>query len=439
MAAIKLLLLSIMTSLVQSHFLPIKEDPADALVDKMVAGAGIDSADSTFGPAMSWKKPALPDETPKAEKDHKRFNQRDLVKFQPVVSATGLVPPKEWESAPETETPSSKGTQHEPVQAVLAKNQKLPEQLKAEFYHEIVSKHQSPSETDDGEMSQKSISSTVEQELQNLKPKEAIKVFHGDTKLHETAYSGLAHLGESLDKYGPLKQQQSIDPNFSVHHGSFRPTTAPTFQLSTTTESMVADTKDETRSLPKQVKEDDLTSSLKAMFPKQKNVALKPPLTDKISTDKVPGHSVMDSVHHSKRSAMRFPIRAEDVRYGESSPPKANSTSQSHLNSSIASTVTDPVKQHDPKPAAKLAGHRSKPSSKKSMHTPSDKLTNLFNANSDAGGQLSANDVEKVLTFMKVQSGWNWHPFDLNGDGKLSRQEFMNAARVAQHFKISQK
>lgn len=386
MAAIKLLLLSIMTSLVKSHFLPIKEDPADALVDKMIKGAGIDSADSTLGSAVNWKKPALPDESPKAQIDHKRFNQHDLVKLQPVVSATGLNPPKEWESTPEMDAPSSRPMQNEPVPSVLAKNEKLPEQLNSEFYHEIVSNHQSHSETDDGEMPQKPISSTVEQELQKLKPKEVIKVLHGDTKLRESAYKGLAHLGKSLDKYGPIAPEKSIDPNFSVHHGSFRMTTA----FTTTT------------------------------------------LTTTASTDKVPGHSVMDSVHHSKskRTAIRFPIRPEDVHHEEST----NSTSQSHLNASTASTVNNTVKQHDHKTVVKLKGHRRKSSSKK----PSDKLTNLFDANSDSG-QLGADDVEKVLRFMKVQSGWNWHPFDLNGDGKLSRQEFLNAARVAQHFIISKK
>jgi len=428
-----------MTSLVNSHFLPIKEDPADALVDKMIKGAGIDSADSTLGPAMNWKKPALPDETPKAQIDHNRFNQHDLVKLQPVVSATGLVAPKEWKSTAEMEAPSSRSTQNEPVQSVLANNEKLPEQLNTEFYHEIVSKHQSSSETDDGEQSQKMISSTVEQELQSLKPKEVVKVFDRDTKLRESMYRGLRHLGKSLDKYGPITQEKFIDPNFSVHHGSFRPTTAPTFST-TTTEAMVADATNETRYLSKQVQENDLTSSLKAMFPKQRNVALKRPLIDETSMDEVPRHSVMDSVHHSKHHSIRFPIRPEDIHHAESTTPEANSTSQSHLNASIASSVSNPVKQqHDGKTVGKLKGHRSKSSSKTSIRTPSDKLTNLFDANSDSGGQMCADDVQKVLRFMKVQSGWNWHPFDLNGDGKLSRQEFLNAARVAQHFKISKK
>jgi hypothetical protein len=398
MVAIRVLLLSITASLVSSHFLPIKQDPADALVDKMIQGAGIDAAALAPGKLsdMNWKAPTMPDEPAEAQMDHKRFTKQDLVK-SPIVSiaAAGLVAPKEWESEPETqESPSP--------QSVLANEKKSFDQnLNAEVYHEIVSQHQSHSGSDDGEMPSKSIAGTVDQELQNLKPKDVIKVFDRDTKVHEPAYKpvgqGLANLGKSLETYGPIAHNEPLIPNFSIHHGNYRPTTtttSTTVQPTTTTDAVVAPAKD------------------------------------------APRNSVMNSVHHSKRTAVRFPILPEDIHHGESTSPKPSSASQSHPNTTNSSGANIPGKQHDK--VVKLKGHRSKPLSKSSSQSPSDKFTNLFNANS-AGGQMDGDSVEKVLRFMKVQKGWNWHPFDLNSDGKLSHQEFMNAARVAQRFKISKK
>lgn len=416
MIAIKLILLSVAASVADSHFLPIKEDPADALVDQMIKGAGIESADSTLGSVTNWRKPTSQDEPEKTQTNHNRFNQHDLVKLQPIVDVTGLVAPNEWKSTPETDVLSSPPAQNEPVQSVLANaDRKLIDESNRELLHEMVYKHTSHIESLDLDDSQKSTANTVDQELQNLKPKETIKVFDRDTSVPEpagkTAARGLAHLGKSLEKYGPV-EEKPVDPNFSYHHGHYRPTDAPTVPPPA----------------PQQDAEND-----------QKNVVVA--VTSETSKNEATGPSVMQSVHRSKkRNGLRFPIRPEDIHQGaehvESKTSKATSPSESHLNASNTSSLNVPVKKQDRTPVAKLKGRRGKLST--GTGSGGDRLKNLFDANSFAG-ELDADDVDKVLRFMKVQPEWNWHPFDLNADGKLSRQEFMNAARVADRFKISKK
>lgn len=457
MAVIKFLLLNVAASLVNSYFLPIKEDPADALADEMVKGAGMD-VDSGLGSVsirgMNWKKPSLPDEPAKVQMAHahKRFGPHDLVKLQPIVSVTGLVAPKEWSSTPETDASDNPVTKSEPVQSALTNDENLidPNERNKELLHEIASSEPS---TVDSEDSQTSSASAVEEELQNMQPKEVVKVSHHDTEVHQLPVKspgrGLAHLGESVDKYGPVTSEKPVDSNFAIHHGHYRPTVAPTLTqpkqpkasepaVASAPVAKMATSQQEPRN------DNDLASSLRAVFPpknKQPVAAPKPLLTDEPSKNKRIEPSPMESVHRSKRASQRFPIRPEDVRpagaQAETTATKANAASNSPSMSGPKTTDTSmastPVKQPAPKPVMKVKARKAKPSI-----ASGDKLGNLFDANS-VGGQMSADEMEKVLRFMKVQPEWNWHPFDLNGDGKLSRREFLNAAHVAERFKVHKK
>lgn len=406
MAILKYLLLSIAASLVNSHFLPIKEDPADALADEMVKGAGMD-ADSPLGPAslsgMNWKKPSVPDEPARAQMAHNRFGSHDLVKLQPIVSVTGLVAPKEWSStSSETNASESPLTSTEPVQSKLVKDENLldPNEKGKELLHEIATIEPSNVYSED---SQKSKASEVEKELQSMQPKQVVKVLHHDTKVHQRAAKspgrGLAHLGESVDHYGPVTPEKPVDYTFSLHHGQYRPTAAPAVTQ------------------PK-------TSQQETPKPKDKLLVAAP----KPSSSSQP----TEAVHRPKRAQPKFPIRAEDVHPAETTAANASGASES-LNTTNTSTANIPVKEPIRKQVVKVKGPKSKPS------IPfTGKLENLFDANS-VGGQMSADDVDKVLRFMKVQPQWNWHPFDLNGDGELSRKEFLNAAHVAERFKVHKK
>lgn len=122
MAAIGIILLSLAASLANSHFLPIKEDPADALADKLIQGAGMESSESMLIPArlggMNWKKPVQPEPAKsKTAIVHTRLAPQDLVKLQPALGAINLVTPKEWDTSPsETDAPQGPPKTSEPFE-----------------------------------------------------------------------------------------------------------------------------------------------------------------------------------------------------------------------------------------------------------------------------------------------------------------------------------
>lgn len=408
MAAIGILLLSLAASLANSHFLPIKEDPADVLANKLIKNAGIDSEDSSAG-GISWKEASVPDEAkPRQGFKHQHFSPHDLAELKPMISTTDLVTPKEWEATRQSDASESLATGQEPVPSKLVKDATLVDP--AQLLHEIISKHHSHSQPSDWEEPLTSRTTEVEQDLESMAPKQVVKVSHHDTVVSykpdddESPRHGLADLGKSVDNYGPVSQEPPVDAAFAVHHGHYRPKADPRVEAHTASVNIVK-----------------LSTSEQAPKDHQDSSALK-------------------SVHRSKRAVPKYPILPEDKHQDSmqagNTTSTTGSTSKSPLGNVSTSASKIPVHWAVRKAVPKTLVKESK--AKSSIPSATASLDDLFKANS-IDGQLEADDVEKVLLKMKVQQEWNWHPFDLNGDGKLSHQEFMNAARVAKRFKVHKK
>jgi len=426
MTAIKFLLLSLAASSADSHFLPIKEDPADALAARLIKGAGIESEDSEVLDAkglggMSWKKPSLSDEpaAPEPAFAHKRLGPHDLanMKIQPIVSATALNTPKEWESTAQEASPKSLPTKNEPLPSVLVNDGKMLNQSvlgqNEQLLHEIITERRSHGQAADWEVEPKTSRATeIERELEKMAPKEVVKVSRHDTVVHKPAAvvqkpaekspgAGLDRLGETIDFYSQESEAEPVDEAFSLHHGHYHPTAAP--------------------AVPAPIVSAPVVVAAGEAPPQQ-------PMTDKPSP--------LGAVHHSKRASPRFPIAPEDVHQASQggSTTSTDSTSGSHSATDGTSATHTPVQQLVHKVEKRIKVEEPKPS----MPSATGDFDSFFKANA-IDGQLEADDVAKVFEKMKVQRDWNWQPFDLNGDGKLSHREFVNAATVAQRFKVHKK
>lgn len=132
--------------------------------------------------------------------------------------------------------------------------------------------------------------------------------------------------------------------------------------------------------------------------------------------DEVSNDSAMNSVHRHQSKKLKFKIRPEDIHY------ETTTTTTTTTSSATTSKIRATPEKHQ---------GRSKAFVK-------DDWDVFFKANS-IDGRLDANGVEVVLrkmTNMRDPSKWNWHRFDLDGDGKLSHHEFMNAKQVATRFTV---
>lgn len=469
--AIMFLVMHHVASLAYSHFLPIKEDPADALADKLIEGAGMESSESMLIPArlggMNWKKPVQPEPAKsKTAIVHTRLAPQDLVKLQPALGASNLVTPKEWDTSPsETDAPQGPPKTSEPLKSTLVNDETFFKEAEGEAYHEMVE------QPEHAETSKGLHVDEVEQELDSISPslkeqgpKEIVKVSHRDTIVRAPASKspehGLVHLGKSIDAYGPVAEEKPVDPDFTLHHGHYHPTAAPAIPASKVSIPVVTAA---ASSVPKQTASvkapvvskqtasvkapaDDLASSLAAHFAEQKKADVGHDLQhEAVREPEKDEHAVspaLKSVHRPKRATPRFPIAPEDVHNMASEKVQQVSAQ--------ASTVsTDTTSESHPETDSTSARNELRLSKKKrapepeepvtlSVPSPNEHLDNLFNANA-VEGEMGADEIEKVLQKMNVDEEWNWHPFDLNGDGKLSHKEFENAARVAQRFKVHKK
>jgi len=406
------LVLNLVGFLVNSHFLP-KEDPADVLAGKLIKGAGIDSEDSPSGHGSSWRASAPSEVTsPQDAFAHQHLAVHDLVEMKPMVDVTGLATPKEWDATPQADVPQTDPSKMEPVQSTLVKDGNLVDP--GQLLHEIISKHHHPEYQPFGpEEPQQARSGEVEQELESMAPKEVVKISRHDTLVFHasdtaTPRHGLADLGKTVEKYGPVKQEPPIDPAFALHHGHYHQPKAA---------SAVPAPEDEHKR-------------------KEQAVAPNHSLSGGPSKKEHPDSSATQSVHRSKRADPIYPISPEDKHQpgtqDGNSTITAGSTPES-LSRKDNNSAAIPVQQVVRKIRAKA--QQKLPKEQPSVPSKAASEEELFKANA-IDGQLEAEDVEKVLHKMKVQQEWNWHPFDLNGDGKLSHREFLNAARVAMRFKV---
>lgn len=476
--AIKFLLVHLAASLAHSHFLPIKEDPADALADKLIKGAGIDSSEMPLSPAdvggvKNWKTPALPyaSESSEAAVPHTRLGSRDLVRLQPIVSARGLDTPEAWETTPDKAAAQSLPETQEPVQSVLMNDNKMLNQKNEELLHELVTRRHSHGEASEWEEPQSLHTAEVDQELEEMAPKEVVKVSRHETVVHTNpGLAHLAHLGKSVDDYGPVSQEPAFDPTFSLHHGHYHPTTtrtvsaakvaAPAVAAATASLAPVpataavapvvsaaaASVAKKTTSAP----EDDLASSLKAHIAEEKTKELsaegkQPEVLPQKNEAPAYVPSAMKSVHRSPRASPRFPIAPEDIHQVTAQASSTSTDADDHPETSQPQPKTNGIKPPEKTVQARWEKKREAEDSEQqeeerrpSMPSATDELDDLFNANS-VDGLLTADDVEQVWRKMNVQQDWNWHPFDLNGDGELSHMEFLNAAHVAKRFKVHKK
>lgn len=483
---LKFLVVHLAASLVQSHFLPVKEDPADALVDKMVQGAGFDDESTIDSPvgdlnAKYWQKQKSSSSNQPApshgESFHARFGSHDLVKLQPLVSVTGLVMPKQWQktTSDETDVSDSLPTPKEADQSVLTKDYKTIDQMSQndQLLHELITQRHSHDQAPAWDQSGIMDTDEVNKELDNMAPKEVVKVSHQDTVVHASAVEspvshGLAHLGQSVNDYGPLSQVEPVAPpieptTFSLHHGHVRapvdasPMKAP--KVSKPAVPAVASVAKQSarfavaehvakQMISGRAPDDDLASSLAAHFAEtnQTKVEDAPRVEDAPKKINKPGKdqegpksTAIGSVHRSKRNEPRFAIKPEDMQQGTNQAaigsPTSPSQSPAATNSLPATSM--PAKPSPQKPERK-APKVNQGKAKHTLATPQQKWQNLFKANA-VDGKLGAEDIETIFEKLKIQKEWNWHPFDLNGDDKLSQSEFLNAMRVAVRFKIHNK
>jgi len=282
--------------------------------------------------------------------------------------------------------------------------------------------------------------------FRNSDPKEVVKVLHQDVvSKRPVPTSSVNHLRKTVQKYSSDVESTSMEgstpaplsslPKLYLHHGKRSDSRADQqVDHSSETEHLLVHPEDMVTyhlskvAPPENPSPESLARSLRAHVQAEKTKERKEVVERMAETkqeepvvspstpndaEEVDANSPMNSLHrHPKHQKLKYKVQPEDIQY--------TSTTVTTTISTIATTTTT-------RTAEKL----------QTANSAQSEWDVLFNANA-VDDHLDADGVEQVLRKManiKNPAEFNWRRFDLDGDGRLSRREFVNARQVAMRFR----
>lgn len=432
MAVMQLLAFCLMVSSSDAQqFRTVKAaDPADALADTMLKKSGFDSEEKNSRrvvlPTHSWNAVPFHEESVASGPSHNRLSSKDLIGFKPMVRSGSLSTPKEWSSAsaakPDGLSSIKDGMQH--------------------MFNDLRSAHTS-NVADRSEFQAESVGSMKEST-------EVVKVLQADTVIHQPVHKTAARDVAPDDESSLPAYMNQLDHGPSAGLRWFREpllaramhdkTSAKAARKATDVQVMNAT---ELENKAEQIKEEVLPESADSLansLASEMLTSKKPPMqrahlptgevkmqevhaAGEVEKEEVPQPSPLDSVHRGKRAKEMLPIRPEDVHHEVAAAPEP-----------------EEIKEAQPLiklPAQKIQAQAiqgAKPIDQEPSDQEGSSQKDLFTMHA-VDGHVDSKGMEAVLEAMGTKADWNWHRFDLDGDGKLSHAEFSNAEIVAQRFK----
>jgi len=448
MVAMKLIVMwSLALASNSQKFLPIHQDPADALADKLLNKVGFDSDDKEEPKVPAAVKHYVKNVAPSidesnahddvsAGKSHNRLSSRDLMGFKPMMATGTLTTPQQWAA----------GSSQESDESGLSS---LRTGMK-HMYQDLANPPQVSTSTADWSQFHRDASETS---------KEIVKVFDrdvvhqpvqqvsaSDDKSSAPAYLNKLRLPASLGSEASAGLRWFKQPVQA--HAVRDESSTKTLQHDQVTHSMnVTELEDQVEKIKEEEEgTDSLANSLKSHFKieNQKEIARKQrrdlPTGDehhrnltKPTEPPEPETSALDSLHKGLRGSKKMlKVRPEDV-YNATDTPKAPKLEEEEMPET--KPVLRPEKGSVPVPP-KLKQVFDKPAKEtQESHVANQSPEEIFKMHA-VGGFVDADGMEAVLDELGTKKNWNWQLFDKDGDDKLSAKEFANAVMVAQRFKF---
>jgi len=444
MVAMKLLALCLMVSSSESRqFLPInaKQDPADALADKLLKTVGLDSDPNVSPVAVNWKTTTLQDESAATVPSRSRESAKDVIMdlkpmvegYQAMVGSGSLEAPKAWSEQSSTQSSRDWSSGLSSLKSGMK-----------HMFNDLANPPKSKNVANWDEFASDSSEST----------KEVVKITPQDTVVHQPAHQAAASsMPEPKEESSVPAYMNKFNDGSSAGLRWFKqPLTAYRVHSAAQTKAsqnqerkQAVNATEEHERLEARVQQlteeqwehegtDSLAKSLAAEFKKEKKkgVAAVPrshlPTGTEIHVRKgqvenvsqVPQTSALNSVHRARPWRDMLPIRPEDVH------PAADPEPQEIEQAEAPKIV----------PEKKIVKQKSVFRKRPDVKGPTvkDGTNDLFNANA-VNGFVDAVGMDAVLEHLGTKKQWDWHAFDRDGDGQLSHEEFANAVIVAQRFK----
>lgn len=314
-----------------------------------------------------------------------------------------------------------------------------------------------------------SAESQLSRNLKNVAPRTVAKVLQHDVNSQKpVGASGSQHLGKTVEKYSTDVKSDSEEwsspisvsslPQMYLHHGRIHGPheEEQVDHLRINPDDMVTVSRTPP---PAPVNPTSLAKSLRAHVEAEKTHELRERVLEKIKSSEnstvaelgnqqeqkekeASENSAISSIHRSPSAKkLKFKVLPEDIHHDEVSID-GSSAGPADVHDDMGKVPGNATRALPPNTRSPPKVRGSVPIRTVSKQQPTVPLTNSdwelqFNA-SAVNGYLDGKSVEEVLskiTSMKNPSSWNWRLFDLDGDGKLSRREFMNAKQVAMRLK----
>jgi len=425
------------------------KDPADDMVEKLEAKIGLDRSDDIKLPPSFRSTPDLPVDGPHAQ----RFSLHS-VDMNPDVT-TQIQPPAQNEPKSSTSWESS-----------ISKRSRFGVQKLYGDMDDDVNKHIMADQW--GEFAE-SAESQLSRNLKNVAPRTVAKVLqHDGNSQKPVAASGSQHLGKTVEKYSTDVESDSEEgsspisvsslPKLYLHHGRIHGPheEEQVDHLRINPDDMVTVSRTPP---PAPVNPTSLAKSLRAHVEAEKTHELRERVLEKIKSaenstvaelgnqqeqkeKEASENSAISSIHRSPSAKkLKFKVLPEDIHHDEVSID-GSSAGPDDVHDDMGkvpgnTTRALPPNTRSPPKVRGSVGNRTASKQQPTVPSTNSDWELQFNA-SAVNGYLDGKSVDEVLskiTSMKNPSSWNWRLFDLDGDGKLSRREFMNAKQVAMRLK----